>query len=148
MKPGREMSLSVIDAIVRHSREQPDSPALIGRQHALGYLELATAIEKLGAQLRAAPARTMALALDNSPLWAVLDLACLHAGKPVVPLPFFFSAAQVAHSIRDAGIDCILTDQPEQYQKFLRRRKSKPTRNWYTHSTTRHSVSSACATSP
>ena len=113
------MSLPIIDALTRWGKEQPDSQALIGNQYALTYRELAAAIEQLGAQLRAAPARTIALALDNSPLWSVIDLAGLHAGKPVIPLPFFFSAEQIAHSIRDAGIDCIFTDQPEQYQKIL-----------------------------
>ncbi len=113
------MNLSVIDAINRRSKEQPDSPALLGKQYALSYRELDAAIERFGAQLRAFPAGTIGLALDNSPLWAVLDLAGLRASKPVIPLPFFFSAEQIAHSIRDAGIDCILTDQPEQYRKLL-----------------------------
>ncbi len=113
------MSYSVIEAIVRRSNAQPDAPALIGKQHTLTYRELAGAIEQLGAQLRTHPARVVALALDNSPLWAALDLASWHAGKPLIPLPFFFSAEQIAHSIRDAGIDCILTDQPEQYRKLL-----------------------------
>jgi long-subunit acyl-CoA synthetase (AMP-forming) len=115
----KKMSPSMIDALTRWSKERPDSQALIGDQYALSYRELAAAVERFGTQLRAAPARAIALALDNSPLWAVLDLAGLHAGKPVIPLPFFFSAEQVAHSIRDAGIDCILTDQPEQYRKIL-----------------------------
>jgi len=114
-----KVNLSVIDALIRHGKERPDSPALVGNQYVLTYQELAAAIERLGAQLRAAPARTIGLALDNSPLWAVLDLAGLHAGKPVVPLPFFFSAEQIAHSFRDAGIDCLFTDQPEQYRKLL-----------------------------
>lgn len=113
------MNLSIIDTLTRWSNKRPDSPALLGKHHALSYRELSAAIQRYGAQLRVAPVRTIALALDNSPLWAVLDLACLHAGKPVIPLPFFFSAEQVAHSIRDAGIDCILTDQPEQYRKIL-----------------------------
>ena len=86
----QKMSPSVIDAITQRGKEQPDSLALVGKQHALTYRELAAAIEQLGTQLRAASARTIGLALDNSPLWAVLDLAGLHAGKPVIPLPFFF----------------------------------------------------------
>jgi long-subunit acyl-CoA synthetase (AMP-forming) len=118
MSPGQVVS-TVIDAIIRYGEERPDSPALIGSRHALTYRELAAAIAQLGAQLRAAPARAIALALDNSPLWVALDLAALHAVKPVIPLPFFFSAEQIAHSIRDAGIDCIFTDQPEQYHKIL-----------------------------
>jgi long-subunit acyl-CoA synthetase (AMP-forming) len=91
----------------------------VGNQYALTYRELSAAIEQLSAQLRASPARAIGLALDNSPLWAALDLAGLNIGKPIVPLPFFFSTEQIAHSIRDAGIDCILTDQPEQYHKLL-----------------------------
>src|SRR5574340_431918 len=114
-----KMSLSTIDTLTRWSKEQPDSPALVGNQYALSYRELAAAVERFGAQLRASPARAIALVLDNSPLWAVRDLAGLHAGKPVTPLQFFVSAEQIAHSIRDAGIDCILTDQPEQYRKLL-----------------------------
>lgn len=113
------MSSSIVDALIQRSKKQPDSPALIGNQYALTYGELAAAIEQLSAQLRAAPARAIALALDNSPLWVALDLAGLSIGKPVIPLPFFFSAEQIAHSIRDAGIDCILTDQPESYHKIL-----------------------------
>ena len=113
------MSPSVIDVLILRSEEQPDSPALLGNQYALTYRELTAAIEQTGAQLRANPARAIALALDNSPLWAVLDLAGLSAGKPIIPLPFFFSTEQIVHSIRDAGIDCILTDQPEQYRKLL-----------------------------
>lgn len=113
------MSPSVIDAITRLGNEQPDLPALVGNRYALTYRELAAAIEQLGAQLRARPARAIALALDNSPLWAALDLAGLNVGKPVIPLPFFFSAEQIAHSIHDAGIDCIFTDQSERYRKLL-----------------------------
>ena len=84
MKLRQEVSLSVIDAVIRHGKEQPDAPALIGNPHALTYSELATAIEQTSAQLHAIPARVIALALDNSPLWAILDLATLNIGKPVI----------------------------------------------------------------
>ncbi|MBI4938964.1 MAG: AMP-binding protein [Nitrosomonadales bacterium] len=134
------MTLSVIDALSRWSKERPDSPALLGKQHALNYRELAASVEQFGAQLRAAPARIIGLVLDNSPLWAALDLACLHAGKPLIPLPLFFSAEQIAHSIRDAGIDCILTDQPEQYRKLLEA-ASIETGAEFTHELNNHAFS-------
>jgi len=116
---GTGVSNSILGALAHWSRECPDAPALLGKQQVIGYRELAAATERFAAQLRAAHTRTIGLALDNSPLWAVLDLAALQAGKPLIPLPLFFSAEQIAHSIRDAGIDCILTDQPEQYRKLL-----------------------------
>ncbi|MDD2916140.1 MAG: AMP-binding protein [Gallionella sp.] len=113
------MDRSIIETIARHGEKQPDAPALTGADGSFSYRELNTEIAQLGAQLRESPAKVIGLALDNSPLWAVLDLAGLYAGKPVIPLPFFFSPEQIAHSIRDAGIDCILTDQPAQYQQLL-----------------------------
>ncbi|HEX5337096.1 MAG TPA: AMP-binding protein [Gallionella sp.] len=113
------MKASIIAAIVRQSETRPDALALAGAHARLSYRALAAAIEHASAQLRGSSAKVIGLALDNSPLWAVLDLAGLNVGKPVIPLPFFFSPEQVAHSIRDAGIDCILTDQPEQYLELL-----------------------------
>ena len=113
------MQPSLITALMRQCEKQPDALALIGEQHILSYQDLGDAIEQIGALLRTIPARTLGLAVDNSPLWVVLDLAGLANNKTIIPLPFFFSTEQIAHSIRDAGISCILTDQPDQYQKIL-----------------------------
>jgi long-subunit acyl-CoA synthetase (AMP-forming) len=113
------LTTSLITALLRQCEKTPAASALAGAQHTLTYQELAIAIEQVGAQLSAIPFKTVGLALDNSPLWAVLDLAGLSAGKVMIPLPFFFSAEQIVHSIRDAGISCILTDQPDLYEKIL-----------------------------
>jgi long-subunit acyl-CoA synthetase (AMP-forming) len=109
----------IIAALNRQCEKQPDALALIGEQHVLSYQDLCSGIQRLSALLRTFPAKTIGLALDNSPLWVVLDLAGLAAGKTIIPLPSFFSAEQISHSIRDAGITCILTDQPDLYQEIL-----------------------------
>lgn len=113
------MQPSIIAALDRQCEKQPDALALVGEQHVLSYQGLRSAIEQISALLGAISAKTMGLALDNSPLWVVLDLAGLASDKVIIPLPFFFSGEQVAHSIRDAGITCVLTDQPDLYQKIL-----------------------------
>ncbi len=113
------MQPAIIAALIRQCEIQPDAPALTGEQDTLTYQELIDAVEQLGALLYSFPSKTLGLAMDNSPLWAVLDLACLSTGKTIIPLPFFFSPEQVAHSILDAGISGILTDQPELYQTLL-----------------------------
>lgn len=110
---------AILSAIETHARTQPQAEALFGDGHAFSYAELAHAVWQTGEHLRASNARTIALALDNSPAWAILDLAALAVGTPLVPLPFFFSEDQVEHAIRDAGADCILTDQPEHYLRIL-----------------------------
>ncbi len=113
------MQPSIITALARQCEKQPDAPALTGENDSLTYQDLSYAIDQISALLRSFPAKTLGLALDNSPLWAVLDLAGLASGKIVIPLPFFFSAEQIVHSITDAGIGCILTDQPALYQTIL-----------------------------
>lgn len=53
--------------------------------------------------------RVMATLLDNSPAWVVADLAATQAGLVHVPLPAFFTMAQIAHALRSAGVDTVLT---------------------------------------
>jgi long-chain acyl-CoA synthetase len=43
--------------------------------------------------------------------WVVADLGCKWAGRTVVPLPPFFSPAQLAHVVQDAGIAAVLATE-------------------------------------
>ncbi len=52
--------------------------------------------------------RVIGLLGGNSLDWVVGQLAAWHAGKVVVPLPPFFSAPQLRHVVRDAGISHVL----------------------------------------
>ncbi len=110
---------ALFDCIQTFARTQPSRPALAGKARVLSYAELAHEIPQTGASLRGLQARVIALALDNSPAWAVLDLAALESAIPLLPLPLFFSAGQVVHALRDAGADCLVTDQPERYTRLL-----------------------------
>ena len=58
-------------------------------------------------------ARVVALAADNGQAWLAADLACLSASKPCVPLPHFFTQTQMQWAVDSAGVDTLLTDQPE-----------------------------------
>ena len=57
--------------------------------------------------------RVLAILADNSPDWALADLATLKAHKPVLPLPLFFSPVQLTHALEQTGADLVVTDQPE-----------------------------------
>jgi len=52
--------------------------------------------------------RVLATLLDNSPAWIVADEAAALANVVHVPLPLFFSEAQIAHALRAAGVDTLL----------------------------------------
>jgi long-subunit acyl-CoA synthetase (AMP-forming) len=93
---------------------------------ALTYAELNAAINDqcaawapLVTDVQSKLRRTMALAVDNHPAWVVLDLAAMRCNIPLVPLPFFFSAAQWLHAMQDAGVSVLVTDQPQLFEPLL-----------------------------
>jgi long-subunit acyl-CoA synthetase (AMP-forming) len=90
-------------------RQIPQQPALHDTHTTLSYTELLAAIETTAASLRSTGIRRLGLLLENSPAWVIMDLAALHAGITIVPLPGFFSRAQLAHVIEEAGIDALCT---------------------------------------
>jgi long-subunit acyl-CoA synthetase (AMP-forming) len=77
---------------------------------ALSYAELIREVERAAQRLRSAGVRRLGLLADNGIDWIVSDLAALALGLPCVPLPGFFSAAQLEHAVGTAGLDAVLTD--------------------------------------
>ena len=60
-----------------------------------------------------ATTRILAVLADNGPAWVMADLAALKAGAVHLPLPAFFSRAQMLHALNETGADAVLTDQPD-----------------------------------
>jgi len=103
---------SIIAALRQHAATKPEFIALQDKEGALSYGQLLSTVEQLADRLRASAPRVVGLLADNGSAWAVADLAALATGIPIIPLPLFFSPGQIAHVIRTAGIDQVLTDQP------------------------------------
>jgi long-subunit acyl-CoA synthetase (AMP-forming) len=55
----------------------------------------------------------VAILADNGSGWVISDLALLARGALNVPLPGYFTAAQLTHALDDASIDAVLTDDPQ-----------------------------------
>jgi long-subunit acyl-CoA synthetase (AMP-forming) len=100
----------VLAAIERHAATRPQDPALMDGSAALGYGALAAELSALARELGELRPGIVALAMENSPAWAVADLALLAAGVPAVPVPAFFTPIQQGHVLRDAGADLLITD--------------------------------------
>ncbi len=62
--------------------------------------------------------RVLAVLADNSPEWVIADLAALRAGCLHLPLPAFFTRAQLAHALDQTGADTLLTDQPDRVESL------------------------------
>jgi long-subunit acyl-CoA synthetase (AMP-forming) len=109
----------VIDAIRRHAATRPDDAAVVDGCETLSYAQLADAVDRLADRLVALAPRMIGLYADNSVGWALTDLAALHAGIPIVPLPLFASHGQIAHVLRETGIDFVVTDRQHEFCEVL-----------------------------
>jgi long-subunit acyl-CoA synthetase (AMP-forming) len=101
---------SLIAQLLKRCAAQPDDDALRSRDLRLSYAELLDAVEYATEQLRSLELRRIGLYLDNGLDWIIFDLAALAAGITAVPLPRFFSSAQIVHAIDDANLDGIIFD--------------------------------------
>jgi long-subunit acyl-CoA synthetase (AMP-forming) len=107
-----------VSALAAAARGTHGRAALDDGRHAIGYDELAALVEEEGDWL-AAHGERFAVVADNGLGWALADLA-LHARQlPCVPLPGFFTAGQMQHALDDAGIDCVVTDDPTRMRELL-----------------------------
>lgn len=95
------------DRVVGHAHQDPDRIAFTDGEGTLTRSGLLGDAARLAATLPR-HARVVGLFLPNGRRWAVAQLACVLSGRICVPLPTFFSTAQLGHVIRDAGIELIL----------------------------------------
>ena len=100
----------LLECILAHAAERPDDTALVDEQTSLSYGQLQHALARAASTLRGTRVATM---IDNGIPWAVVDLALTGNRIVSIPIPPFFTEAQVRHLINDADPDLILTDQPE-----------------------------------
>lgn len=82
--------------------------ALHDGQREWSAAELATAKDAAQAWLQAQGTRVLATLLDNGAAFVVLDEAAAGAGLVHVPLPPFFTPAQIQHALQSAGVDTLL----------------------------------------
>ncbi len=109
----------ILAAVARHAASAPLKVALQDDAGTLTYDEVLATVESLAERLQARSRGMVAILADNSRDWVLADLAAHAAGIPVVPLPHFFSAGQIAHVLGSAGVEQVLTDRPEQVQAAL-----------------------------
>ncbi len=108
-------------SIINHAQQNPLKVALQGISQALTYSQLNDAIVQTSLHIAKYPDQTrIALAMNNHPAWIVLDVAALQLGLPLVPLPSFFSDAQLLHAMQDAGTNILITDQTVRFDALLK----------------------------
>ncbi|SHE34502.1 AMP-binding protein [Vibrio gazogenes] len=113
------MSGTILSALFSHASQCPDAIAFIG-QNSLGEPETLT-FQQLSEQVchyagvfSELQSHCIAIYAENSLSWLIADLAAMYAQIPCVPLPKFFSSAQIEHVLSLTGTDTLIYDQPLQ----------------------------------
>jgi len=104
--------VTLLAQISRHAALGPHRPALLSAGRQLDYAGLLAEVGSAVQQLRGLTAQVVAIDLENGPAWVVLDIAALQLGVCLVPLPPFFSPAQLDHVMRLSGAAAVLSDDP------------------------------------
>jgi long-subunit acyl-CoA synthetase (AMP-forming) len=97
----------LFESMKRHASEAGGLIAVSDQYGQMSRRELFARVTALAADLRSQP-QTIGIYAPNGLDWVIAQLACALAGKIVVPLPTFFSPAQLGHVVRDASVDLIL----------------------------------------
>jgi long-chain acyl-CoA synthetase len=103
----------VIEALAAHATRTPDRIALSSEGGQYTYEALDAAVRRASLSLMRIDAvrsgRPVAILLENSAAWVILDLALMRLGCPSLPLPGFFTAAQHRHALEGAGAAVLVT---------------------------------------
>lgn len=87
----------------------PDAMALCSSDAQLSYGQLAEQVELRADWLKQHGIQCVALSLENSIEWVLMDLACQRADVCCVPVPVFFSKSQRDHLLSAAAVDLIVS---------------------------------------
>jgi long-subunit acyl-CoA synthetase (AMP-forming) len=93
-------------------RRTPGRVALTDGRRSISFAQLAPLVRSEAALLRESGGLRFGLLAENGCDWAVADLALHHLHRVNVPIPAYFTPAQMRHAIDDAGIDTLVTDRP------------------------------------
>lgn len=103
----------VHEAFARSARLAPDAPAVVAQGRTLSYAELDAAADRVAALLvaRGAVRRPVGVCVERTEHLPVAVLGVLKAGGSCVPIDPDHPAGRIAFTVRDSGIDVLLTQR-------------------------------------
>ncbi|MCB1758536.1 MAG: AMP-binding protein [Gammaproteobacteria bacterium] len=105
--------MTLVERLAQHAATSPQRTALSWPGGRYSYAELLAEIALAAELLRESNADLLALDIDNGPAWVALDIAALQLGICVIPLPPFFSGGQLRHLLQRAGVQLVISEDPE-----------------------------------
>lgn len=100
----------LLNAIRQHQRAARSNPAFDDGRHRLTWADVANQVERSASILaaRAKPGQPIGLLLDHGIGSAMILIAAIEAGVPIVPLPPFFLPDQASAALGEAGAHAVI----------------------------------------
>ena len=102
----------LLNRIAEIGAQYPTRIALGETQRTISYATLPQHLRDISAELGALGIHRLAIYGDNTIDWALIDLAAMSSNIIVVPIPLFFSNAQIQHLCEASKVDAIFADRP------------------------------------
>jgi long-subunit acyl-CoA synthetase (AMP-forming) len=109
--------VKLFERVAEHALKRPQATAILCADRSISYAELQAELDQLIRQMATLGVQSLAIDLDNGPAWALVDLAALACGITLTPLPPFFSPSQLRHTMTQAGVEMVISDQPERLRQ-------------------------------
>ena len=108
------MAMATMPSIISQLKHLYKSDQIVARdtEKSLSCSDVLLQCDQLSALLNEHGIQHLALHTDNGLSWLITDLSCQNSGICLLPLPTFFSIAQLKHALHDSPVDAIITNNP------------------------------------
>ncbi len=108
------MAMATMPSIISQLKHLYKSDQIVARdtEKSLSCSDVLSQCDQLSVLLSKYDIQHLALHVDNGLSWLIADLSCQNSGICLLPLPTFFSIAQLKHVLHDSPVDAIITDNP------------------------------------
>jgi long-subunit acyl-CoA synthetase (AMP-forming) len=103
----------LVETLRKRVRSAPDEIVIEGSETQFSAASLLASAGALAAMLESQQVSTIALLANNSPEWVIVDIACQIKDCCIVPVPTFFTQAQVSKLLDNSGAQ-LLIFEPDQ----------------------------------
>jgi long-chain acyl-CoA synthetase len=119
----------LLNVITNFAGNDPTQVALKTESRSITYSQLSQQVAELSYIIaRQNQSSRLAVALNNSAAWVILDIAAMELGMPSIPLPAFFSNDQLHHAVLDSGANLLITDTPQRFETIFSKLITKSAR--------------------
>lgn len=100
----------ILAALKHREAQSPQACVMVDKPGEYTAGDLSSRVEALQQFLKQEQSRNVALLADNGANWVCVDIAVQSAGLCIIPVPTFFTSAQLDYLLDEAQVDTLIVD--------------------------------------